>query len=150
LAAGGLGARGRRTSTKLAGDADDVEAVVAALKEAAVQCQVRLIEHSVAMGRAANAAERLDAFIDQLKTSGIWLDFTKSSGNGGSRPRRAAKGSCHSRRRSCALSARSFRCYSPAVSRRSGKACLQRSSIPDPRHPSFEKHRARIVKLREL
>lgn len=83
---------------KLAGDADEVEAVVAALKEAAVQCQVRLIEHSVAMGRAANAAERLDAFIDQLKTSGIWLDFTKSSGNGGSRPRRAAKGSCHSRR----------------------------------------------------
>jgi hypothetical protein len=63
---------------KLAGDAADVESVVAAVQAAAVQLQVRLTEHDTAMARAAKAAERLDRFLDHLKVSGIWLEFTKT------------------------------------------------------------------------
>jgi hypothetical protein len=63
---------------KLAGNSQDVESTIAALREAAVQLRVKLIEHDTAMGRAAAAAQRLDVLMDQLKVSGIWLDFTKT------------------------------------------------------------------------
>jgi hypothetical protein len=41
---------------KIGGDAGDVEAVVAALREAAVQLRVVLTEHSVAMASVASAS----------------------------------------------------------------------------------------------
>jgi hypothetical protein len=49
---------------KLAGNSQDVEGVVAALREAAVQCRAVLTAHDVIMARAHVAAQRLAHVID--------------------------------------------------------------------------------------
>jgi hypothetical protein len=59
-------------------DGADAAGTIAALKQAAVQLGVTLTAHDVAMARASVVAERLDVLMDQLKVSGIWLDFTKT------------------------------------------------------------------------
>jgi hypothetical protein len=63
---------------KLVGDGtDNIGDVVAAVQAAAVQLHVRLTEHDTAISRATAMAERLDAFLDHLKDSGLLRDFRK-------------------------------------------------------------------------
>jgi hypothetical protein len=62
----------------IAGGTDGVEAVVAAVKEAAVQCRVTLTPHDIAISRAHAMAERLDAFMDALKGNGTLREFTRA------------------------------------------------------------------------
>jgi hypothetical protein len=71
----------RAVATKarnIAGSDPDVEGAVAAPQEAAVQLRVRLTAHDTAMSRAANAAERLDAYVETLRASGVMKQFTKT------------------------------------------------------------------------
>jgi hypothetical protein len=62
----------------IAGDADDVATVVAALKAAAVQLRVTLTAHDTAMMRAGAAAERLDEYVETLRASGVLKQFTRT------------------------------------------------------------------------
>jgi hypothetical protein len=62
---------------KIAGDAVDVEAVVAALHEAAVQCRATLTAHNTAIARAGAAAHRLDAIVETLRACGMMREFTR-------------------------------------------------------------------------
>jgi hypothetical protein len=59
----------------IAGDADDVATVVAALKEAALQCRATLTEHDTAMVRAHAMAERLDEFMSSMRGTGVLREF---------------------------------------------------------------------------
>jgi hypothetical protein len=63
---------------KIAGDDQNVEGAVAALREASTYHRTRLTEHSVAMGRADDAAKRLDAFMDSMRGTGTLKDFSKA------------------------------------------------------------------------
>jgi hypothetical protein len=62
----------------IAGDAADVDGVVAALLQAATQCRATLTEHETAMTRAANAAERLDAFMASMTGTGVLKEFNRT------------------------------------------------------------------------
>jgi hypothetical protein len=62
----------------IAGDAADVEVTIAALREAAVQLRVTLTEHDTAISRAANAAERLDAFMASMTGTGVLREFNRT------------------------------------------------------------------------
>jgi hypothetical protein len=50
---------------------------ISALYESASKYQTKLTSHSTAMARAGEAAQRLDAFMDSLKGSGILREFTQ-------------------------------------------------------------------------
>jgi len=59
-------------------DGADVEMSISALYESASKYQCKLTSHRVAMERAAEAAQRLDAFMDSLKGTGVLREFTKT------------------------------------------------------------------------
>jgi hypothetical protein len=61
---------------KIKGDAGDVEAVVGAVLEAALQLRVTLTEHDSAISRAGAMAARLDEFMHSLK-GGPLKEFNK-------------------------------------------------------------------------
>jgi hypothetical protein len=60
----------------IVGDNPDTDAAISALQEAATECRSTLTSNDVAMTRAANAAERLDRYMDSLKGSGTLKQFT--------------------------------------------------------------------------
>jgi hypothetical protein len=60
------------------GDNPDTDAAIRALQEAAAQCRAVLTQHDVAMTRAANAAERLDRYMESLKGTGVLKEFTRA------------------------------------------------------------------------
>jgi ribonuclease HI len=62
----------------IAGDNPDTDAAISALQEAATECRATLTEHSVAVARAANAARKLDAYLDSLRGTGTLREFTKA------------------------------------------------------------------------
>jgi hypothetical protein len=62
----------------IAGDNPDVDAAISALRDAAAHCSATLTPNDVTMTRAANAAERLDRYMDTLKGTGILKEFTKA------------------------------------------------------------------------
>jgi hypothetical protein len=59
----------------IVGDNPDTDAAISALQEAATECRSTLTSNDVAMTRAANAAERLDRYMDSLKGSGTLKQF---------------------------------------------------------------------------
>jgi len=59
-------------------DGADVEMSISALYESASKYQCKLTSHRVAMERAAEAAQRLDAFMDSLRGTGVLREFTKT------------------------------------------------------------------------
>jgi hypothetical protein len=69
-----LAARAR----KIKGDAGDVETVIAALKEAAVQLRVTLTPHDIAVTRAGAMAKQLDAFMASMTGTGVLKEFNRT------------------------------------------------------------------------
>jgi hypothetical protein len=62
----------------IGGGSMGVEVALAALHEAAVFHAAHLTEHSVAISRAANAVERLDAFMASMSGNGVLREFTRT------------------------------------------------------------------------
>jgi hypothetical protein len=71
-------AGGHRTNTEgnhgISHDGDAVEA----LHQAATERRATLTPHDVAISRAGEAAKRLDAYIESLRTRGAMREFTKA------------------------------------------------------------------------
>ncbi len=67
-----------RLARKHAGRDSDAATALQALRQAAADLRVTLTEHHVAMTRAGEAAERLDAYIEGLRASGKMREFTKA------------------------------------------------------------------------
>jgi hypothetical protein len=66
-----------RKARKLAGRSPDLTKATSALTKAASDQRVTLTEHAVAMIRAAEAAKRLDQFMDGLRGTGRLREFNR-------------------------------------------------------------------------
>jgi hypothetical protein len=62
----------------IAGDNPDTDAAISALREAAAHGRVTLTEHNIAISRAHAMAERLDAFMDSMRGTGVLKEFTRT------------------------------------------------------------------------
>jgi hypothetical protein len=67
-----------RLARRLAGADSDRDDAVLALRQAASELRVTLTPHSTAISRAGAAVERLEDFIENLRISGAYWQFTKT------------------------------------------------------------------------
>jgi hypothetical protein len=67
-----------KAARSLASKNQNTDAAIETLKKAAVECRAVLTDDDVAMQRAANAAGKLDAYIDSLRGTGVLNEFTKA------------------------------------------------------------------------